>query len=271
MVHRPLVLGPGGFLLGVLLGLWKSSALGDLLRAAALALLWAVARSKRFRHGYPLFGQLRACFWGDRRPFPPGAEDPWLYQPRPPADGDPDPVAFSMTKAVLACALGGAFAGWAAAKAISFFLLPTWLLALGGLAGAVLLATLKNAAGDFFRCGGMKAVAFAGLLLEVDRELLVARKAAALLRLLFRRLLFFDRKYRVSDRLFDGLQQVLGRATAVASQMRESMDDAGARRPAGGGGEAGAARGAAAAAPAAAGRRPLGSWKLAPAARTAME
>jgi len=105
ILHQPLICGVAGFVFTVSMGFWKGSMVGDLVRTAALALIWAVARSKRFRHGYPLLAQLRASFrLGPRRPFPPEAENPWQYEPQ-----FPDDVVFSMTKAVVRMRVLGAF------------------------------------------------------------------------------------------------------------------------------------------------------------------
>ena len=200
-----------------LLGTFFRTPFGELTRALGLSIVLVLERTSRVRRTYPTWRLVPGCLGvaQRKRPFPP-ARNPWRYQPR---GGDPD---FNMMYALIAMAFVGSTCG----GNIKLPIIPT---SMGALGGAALFATgcLANSArGDLCRSMGMRVVALVEELWEIQADLRIIPKVAVVSSQILDKLLIFDRKHKVKDKLLTlvnkGYDQVV-----TARQQGMGIDDDG--------------------------------------------
>ena len=99
---------------------------------------------------------------------------------------------FIMSRTLVVLAIIGVIFGWNLANFI--YILPTWLVGLSTGASAVYAGTLRDPNGDLLRILGMKVVSLTGLLMEINRELLISLKLRRVCHISFSIAAAFDRR-----------------------------------------------------------------------------
>ena len=185
--------------------------------AKGLAFVFTLQRVSSVRKDYPTLPHLKAMIGqAQRRPFPPveDGESPWKYEPI--YRNDPD---FKMTYTLLAMAFVGSFCGG------NIPIIPAWM---GGIAGAVLFASFTtgaNARGYLGRTMGMRVVGLLQLVISINSELRILRKAATVGGLIFDKFMIMDRKHRIKDKIVSICKWGFDKVSRTAEQVKEEMQD----------------------------------------------
>ena len=227
-LHRPKAAAMTGAVVWGTLFWWRNhnnNAYVELVRALGLTLIWAVQRSRSVRRRYPTH-LAAALGLAPRRPFPPLARDDdsdnlWNYSNKLDDSGSMA-EQFNMLYSVLALALVGCVCGG------NLPLLPTWLGALAGAGVLATAATLPNARGDLVRTMGMRVVAMAGVVVNINRELQLLRKMGTVSGLVLDKILILDRQHRIKDRILAGasfLYEQALRTTTTTKVPQQRRDD----------------------------------------------
>ncbi|CAM9457811.1 unnamed protein product [Chrysoparadoxa australica] len=214
---------PAMALAGLVVGLVMSflrGAFGDLFRASGLALMLSLPRSRSLARSYPLFPYIkRSLGMGQRMEFPPNAPNPWSYKQV--YQDDPE---FGMLKVLLAQAFIGLFIGYIIAQ-IPVVFLPTFLVALVSGGFFAYIATLKTPQGDLSRVFGMRTVAYLGLIKALDKDVMVSRKFLEVCSICVSTALFWDRKFKIKEKLFAGLGAAYNQLMIAVNRARGDMGE----------------------------------------------
>ncbi|GMI59756.1 hypothetical protein ScalyP_jg10569 [Parmales sp. scaly parma] len=195
---------------------------GDLTRALSLAVIFSLQRFPKIRSTYKTWPHVKsALFLGPRVPFPPhndGEENPFKYK-----QVYSDDVKFSMAKSLFAMVVVGAYCGFHIADHIILF--PAWIGGLLGAGTAMMSSVLRSGRGDLVRTMGMKIVAFFSTLMWINEDLFVAGKFSSCVGITFAKMMVFDRKHRIKDKLSSLLAWLAGIFSKMFGGVADDLKD----------------------------------------------
>jgi len=133
------------------------------------------------------------------------------------------PRTFFARRSLFAMVVVGAYCGFHIADHIILF--PAWIGGLLGAGTAMMSSVLRSGRGDLVRTMGMKIVAFFSTLMWINEDLFVAGKFSSCVGITFAKMMVFDRKHRIKDKLSSLLAWLAGIFSKMFGGVADDLKD----------------------------------------------
>ena len=189
-----------------------NSNVSDWMLTLGMIFIQSIKNVRRIKQDYPTRPYIRSALFASqpRKVFPPNTNNPWQYE---------DGSYFQMIPTV--AAMG--FIGSICAAAIP--IIPTWMSGIVGAALFVYITTLPSSRGDLCRIMGMRLVALLKESYFIQRDYDFMHKTRIVFFQFLDRIMIFDRKHKVKDKIQSILSFLYNKALQIQSDMNNNNNN----------------------------------------------